>query len=84
MQHIRHALTERQYTWQDAVEVAKTDAEVDLDARDGQAYKPSAYEDEAGAAGDGDAYEAARRPSGVAGRGAAAHAPEAADSARGA
>ncbi|KYK59427.1 50S ribosomal protein L4 [Drechmeria coniospora] len=46
MRAIKHALTERYYTWQDAVDVAKSDIEIDLESQDGQAYKPSAYEDE--------------------------------------
>lgn len=43
---IRHALTERYYTWEDATEVARSDPEIDLNAGEGQAYNPSAYEDE--------------------------------------
>ncbi|KND93249.1 54S ribosomal protein L4, mitochondrial [Tolypocladium ophioglossoides CBS 100239] len=46
MRSIKHALTERFYTWEDAVDVARSDPEIDLEARDGQVYKPSAYEDE--------------------------------------
>lgn len=43
---IRHALTERHYTWEDATQVARSDPEIDMDAGEGQAYNPSAYEDE--------------------------------------
>ena len=46
MRSIKHALTERFYTWEDAVDIARSDPEIDLEARDGQVYKPSAYEDE--------------------------------------
>lgn len=47
MKAIKHTLTERQYTWEDAIEVAESDPEIDLQAEDGQFYKPSAYEEEA-------------------------------------
>lgn len=43
---IKHALTERMYTWQDAVDVAMTDPEINLEGGEGQVYTPSAYEDE--------------------------------------
>ncbi|KAK8931969.1 hypothetical protein H634G_04470 [Metarhizium anisopliae BRIP 53293] len=46
MRAIKHALTERYYTWQDAVDVAMSDPEIDMHAEDGQVYKPSAYEEE--------------------------------------
>ncbi len=46
MRAIKHTLTERYYTWQDAVEVAESDPEIDLQGGDGQLYKPTAYEDE--------------------------------------
>lgn len=46
MRSIKHALTERYYTWEDAVEVAMSDPEIDLLDDNGQVYKPSAYEDE--------------------------------------
>lgn len=46
MRAIKHALTERYYTWEDAVEVAMSDPEIDLLDDNGQVYKPSAYEDE--------------------------------------
>ncbi|KAM3484381.1 hypothetical protein MY8738_002233 [Beauveria namnaoensis] len=46
MKAIKHTLTERQYTWEDATEVASVDPEIDLQAEDGQFYKPSAYEEE--------------------------------------
>ncbi|KAL6698282.1 mitochondrial 39-S ribosomal protein L47 (MRP-L47) domain-containing protein [Trichoderma pleuroticola] len=45
MRAIRHALTERFYTWQDAVEVAKSDPEINLEGGEGQVYTPSAYEE---------------------------------------
>ncbi|CAM1511408.1 Fc.00g089210.m01.CDS01 [Cosmosporella sp. VM-42] len=45
---IKHVLTERFYTWQDAVDVAMSDPEINLEGGDGQVYNPSAYEDEAG------------------------------------
>lgn len=44
---IKHALTERFYTWQDAVEVASSDPEINLKGANGKVYTPSAYEDEA-------------------------------------
>ncbi|TWU76503.1 54S ribosomal protein L4 mitochondrial [Metarhizium rileyi] len=47
MRSIKHALTERYYTWQGATDVARSDPEIDMHADDGQVYKPSAYEDEA-------------------------------------
>ncbi|KAM0432756.1 hypothetical protein ACHAPT_004458 [Fusarium lateritium] len=47
---IKHALTERFYTWQDAVEVASGDPEINLGAANGQVYTPSAYEEEVEAA----------------------------------
>ncbi|RSL38743.1 hypothetical protein CEP53_014612 [Fusarium sp. AF-6] len=43
---IKHALTERFYTWQDAVEVASSDPEINLKGANGKVYTPSAYEDE--------------------------------------
>ncbi|KAJ6785506.1 hypothetical protein PWT90_04318 [Aphanocladium album] len=46
MRAIKHTLTERQYIWEDATEVAESDPEIDLHAVDGQFYKPSAYEEE--------------------------------------
>ncbi|RFU76628.1 50s ribosomal l4 [Trichoderma arundinaceum] len=45
MRAIKHALTERFYTWQDAVEVAKSDPEINLEGGEGQVYTPSAYEE---------------------------------------
>lgn len=48
---IRHTLTERYYTWEDAVQVARSDPEIDMNAGEGQAYNPSAYEDEFDATG---------------------------------
>ncbi|KAG6001357.1 hypothetical protein E4U21_004420 [Claviceps maximensis] len=46
MRAIKHALTERYYTWQDAVDVAMADPEIDMQAKDGQVYKPGAYEED--------------------------------------
>ncbi|KAG5929290.1 hypothetical protein E4U42_006356 [Claviceps africana] len=46
MRAIKHALTERYYTWQDAVDVAKADPEIDMQAEDGKVYKPGAYEED--------------------------------------
>lgn len=46
MRSIKHALTERFYTWSDAVDVAMSDPEIDLAGGDGQVYKPSTYEDD--------------------------------------
>lgn len=45
MRAIKHALTERFYTWQDAVEVARSDPEINLEGGEGQVYTPSAYEE---------------------------------------
>lgn len=42
MRAIRHVLTERFYTWEDAVELAKTDPEINL-AGTGSAYTPGAF-----------------------------------------
>ncbi|KAF5009471.1 hypothetical protein FDECE_4306 [Fusarium decemcellulare] len=47
---IKHALTERFYTWQDAVDVAMEDPEINMEGAAGQVYTPSAYEDEVEAA----------------------------------
>lgn len=46
MKSIKHVLTERFYTWEDAVKVAKSDPEVNMDGGEGEAYIPSAYEDD--------------------------------------
>ena len=46
MKAIKHALTERFYTWQDAVDVARSDPEINLEGAEGQVYTPLAYEDE--------------------------------------
>lgn len=43
---IKHTLTERYYTWQDAVDVAKEDPEINFEGGEGQMFNPSAYEDE--------------------------------------
>ncbi|UKZ60471.1 mitochondrial 54S ribosomal protein uL29m [Trichoderma atroviride] len=45
MRAIKHALTERFYTWQDAVDVAKSDPEINLSGGEGQVYNPSTYEE---------------------------------------
>lgn len=42
MRNIKHALTERWYAWEDAVELAKTDPEVDMSGQ-GNAYTPIEY-----------------------------------------
>jgi len=49
MRAIKHALTERFYAWEDAVELAKEDPEVNL-AGDGPAFTPSDYLEEGDAA----------------------------------
>lgn len=46
MRSIKHALTERYYTWEDAQQVAKDDPEIDMRAGEGEAYNPSSYVDE--------------------------------------
>lgn len=52
MRAIKHSLTERFYTWEDAVDVAMSDPEINLHAGEGeQVYTPSAYEDELDAGG---------------------------------
>ncbi|KAG5983769.1 hypothetical protein E4U55_007234 [Claviceps digitariae] len=48
MRAIKHALTERYYTWQDAVDVAMTDPEIDMHAENGKIYQSKAYEEEIG------------------------------------
>ena len=45
MRAIKHTLTERYYTWEDAVQVAELDPEIDLEGGDGQVYKPMAHEE---------------------------------------
>ncbi|KAK5998473.1 Large ribosomal subunit protein uL29m [Cladobotryum mycophilum] len=52
MRAIKHALTERYYTWQDAFDVARSDPEINLEGGDGQVYTPSAYEEGYDEAGD--------------------------------
>ena len=45
MRRIKHVLTERQYAWEDAVKLAKTDPEIDLSGK-GPLYQPAEfYED---------------------------------------
>ncbi|KAI9171197.1 54S ribosomal protein L4 [Paramyrothecium foliicola] len=46
MRSIKQALTERYYTWQDAVEVAASDPEINLRGGEGEVYSPSTYEEE--------------------------------------
>lgn len=43
---IRQTLTERYYTWEDAVEVAKSDPEINLEGAEGEIYTPKTYEEE--------------------------------------
>lgn len=66
MNAIKHALTERYYTWEDANVVAQSDPEIDLQAEDGQFYKPSAYEEEHEASDTWAAEEAKTEESGKA------------------
>ena len=42
MRSIKHVLTERYYAWEDAVDLAKTDKEIDLSGQ-GNVYTPSEY-----------------------------------------
>ncbi|KAL1899089.1 54S ribosomal protein L4 mitochondrial [Sporothrix stenoceras] len=62
MGRIKHVLTERFYVWEDAVELAKTDPEIDLSGN-GPAFRPTAYlEDEPIAAAlEGEAAPAENR-----------------------
>ncbi|KEY71454.1 hypothetical protein S7711_03521 [Stachybotrys chartarum IBT 7711] len=46
MRAIKHTLTERYYTWQDAVEVAAKDPEINLQGGPDEVYKPDQYEDD--------------------------------------
>ncbi|CAK7566220.1 MAG: 54S ribosomal protein L4 mitochondrial [Sporothrix epigloea] len=45
MARIKHVLTERFYTWEDAVALAQTDPEIDLSGN-GPAFRPAAYLEE--------------------------------------
>lgn len=45
MRHIKHTLTERYYVWEDALEAAKNDPEIDLSG-EGPAFTPSQYIEE--------------------------------------
>lgn len=45
MRNIKHALTERYYTWQDAVMVAEQDPEINLEGGKGNIYNPVEYND---------------------------------------
>ncbi len=49
MRGIKHALTERFYVWEDAVELAQTDPEIDLSG-EGPAFRPAGYFEEEPAA----------------------------------
>ena len=44
MRAIKHVLTERQYTWEDAVDLAKEDPEINMSG-DGALFTPSSYLD---------------------------------------
>lgn len=47
MNGIKHVLTERYYAWEDAVELAKEDPEINLAGKGGSVYTPREYlEDE--------------------------------------
>ncbi|KAB5572365.1 mitochondrial 39-S ribosomal protein L47 (MRP-L47)-domain-containing protein [Coniochaeta sp. 2T2.1] len=43
MKAIRHVLTERYYVWEDAVELAKKDPEINLSGGEGQIYTPQEF-----------------------------------------
>ena len=49
MRNIKHCLTERFYAWEDAVELAKKDPEVDLSGN-GPAFTPTEFLEEEAAA----------------------------------
>jgi len=51
MRAIKHVLTERFYTWEDAVKVAENDPEVNLTG-DGPAFTPADYLEEADVAAE--------------------------------
>jgi large subunit ribosomal protein L47 len=44
MRSIKHVLTERQYAWEDAVELAQQDPEINMSG-EGPAFTPSSYLD---------------------------------------
>ena len=44
MRSIKHVLTERQYAWEDAVELARQDSEIDMSG-EGPVFTPSSYLD---------------------------------------
>lgn len=46
MKSIKHALTERYYTWEDAVDVAREDPEINMDGAEGEAYNPGTFEED--------------------------------------
>jgi large subunit ribosomal protein L47 len=77
MRAIKHVLTERFYTWEDAVKLAENDPEVNLTG-DGPAFTPADYLEEADVAAEGEQQvaEAAEEPSNKA-EPAAAAAPDA-------
>jgi large subunit ribosomal protein L47 len=59
MSRIKHVLTERFYVWEDAMDLAQTDPEIDLSGN-GPVFRPAAYlEDEPAAALGGGNAEAA-------------------------
>ena len=49
MARIKHVLTERFYVWEDAVDLAQSDPEIDLSGN-GPAFRPAAYLEEEPAA----------------------------------
>ena len=57
MRAIKHVLTERFYTWEDAVKVAENDPEVNLTG-DGPAFTPADYLEEADVAAEGEQHPA--------------------------
>ncbi|OAA54812.1 50S ribosomal protein l4 [Niveomyces insectorum RCEF 264] len=62
MRGIKHVLTERFYTWEDAMDLAQTDPEIDTSGQ-GPAFQPLAYlEDAEGAEKDGSAVQASHDP----------------------
>jgi large subunit ribosomal protein L47 len=58
MRAIKHTLTERFYTWEDATKLAQTDPEVNLTG-DGPAFTPSDYLEQGEVAAEGEAAEKA-------------------------
>lgn len=66
MKSIKFALTERFYVWEDAVNVARDDPEINMDGGEGEAYNPSAYEDDVGSTEHQATYESAMEQDGSA------------------